>query len=221
MPHHALVFGPLLLPVGGIEQEIERDLECIRHLMRIKHQREGRRHDADHRRDGKSSPRHVMIELPDRLDMAARHADFLLGLAQRRGDGIDIVILDPPAGKCDLTGMPRQMVGPFCEQDGNAVRPIYQGHQHGGGAQLRQRRHAGVEVVIAPPRAPAAIGTAHPARQARANLGEGWSGARLCRRQFDMSAGGSVPSGKKIRSLHTPSSIPCSVARSTASSTSS
>src|SRR6185503_14651317 len=123
---------------------------------------------------------------------------------------------DSAARKGDLASMAPQMFGALGQQDGKALGPVDQRHQHGGGAQLPRRKHAGIELMIAAVAPAAPIRAEEPAPEYAADVALGQA---LGRRGYGVP--GSCPSGKNVCPLHTPSSVPCGVCRSSASSTSS
>ena len=93
------------------------------------------------------------------------------------------------------------------------------------GAQLALRKHAGIELMVAPvcivasAGAPVCAGSAALENAAdvapRQAVGCNLYGVAAA------SVPGSCPNGKNVCSLHTPSSVPCGVSRSSASSTNS
>ena len=92
-------------------------------------------------RDLEAGARDVGVQAPGDLDPLRLQADFLLGFAKRRGDGIAVRRLHPAAGKADLTGMSGKVGGALSEDDGHAAFPLDQRHEHGGMAQFSRRTH--------------------------------------------------------------------------------
>ena len=91
--------------VGRIEDEGERHLENFGDLDRVGDETLDRPHQPDDRRHVETGAGKPGVEPPDDFDMAGRQADFLLGLAQRRGARIAVLGIDPSAGQRDLAGM--------------------------------------------------------------------------------------------------------------------
>ena len=200
--------------VAPVEDVGERHLERLGDLVRVDRQRVGRRDDADDRGDLEPGAGDVGVEPADDADELARQADLLLGLAQRGGDGVGILLLDPAAGKRDLPGMRREMRRALGQQHASCRRMVDQRHQHRGRAQRRGgRRLAGVEVVVAARRrahlggldrivgAAEAAPAGRPARQPRDQFFASRSGAG------GHESSGS-PRSKNTPSLHSPNGPP-------------
>ena len=153
--------------------------------------------------------------------MITAESDFLLGFAQRRRDLVRIAVFHPAAGKSDLAGMTRQMRGTLGQQYGKTLAPVDQPDQDRRGAQLDQRNHAGIEFMVAPVRPAATVGANDPGLEDSADIALGQA---VRHGLYGVTAGSvsdSRPNGKNVCSLHTPSSIPCGVYRSSANPTSS
>ena len=88
--------------------------------------------DADDRRDLVAGAGAIEIDRADHVDEARSSADLLLGFAQRGGDGVDVAGLAPAAGKGDLAGVARHVLGALREKNRHARCAIDQRHQHRG-----------------------------------------------------------------------------------------
>ena len=114
-------------------------------------EREARFDAGDGRHDAVAERRHVKIEIAERLDMRAVEADFLLGLAQRRRQRIDVALVDLAAGKRNLPRMIGQMLRALRQQHGR-LRVIDHCDQHRGRADrphLGDLRHHRIGVMVA------------------------------------------------------------------------
>jgi hypothetical protein len=187
LPLHPLHGDAVQLRVGRGQDEGQRHLEDLGHLERVGRGFQGRRQQADEGLDLEAGAADIGVEPADDLDLVPRQADLLLGLAQRRRQRIGIAGIDAAAGKGDLAGMRGQVRRAQGQQDGVAVRPPDDRHQHRRRAQARQRLQVRVQVVVAAgeyrPVAPQPLQIGHD----RGRLGaHAWS------------------SGKKVRWLQTP-----------------
>src|SRR6266850_4487528 len=132
-----------------VEEVLQRHLEHVGDLAWVCTGGESRRDEADYRGDLVARAGAVMIDRADDVDEMPRQADFLLGLAQRRRHRVGIAVLPAAAGKGDLTGMARHVVGPLGQQYRDAGLAAHQRHQHGGRPEALRRRHDAVQGEVA------------------------------------------------------------------------
>ena len=89
----------VLLMIGRIKQEGERDLEGLGHLEGIQLQFKRRLHQGQHRRDGKTGTGSVFRQIAKRFDMTTGQPDFLFRLAQGGMERTQVLRLDASTGK--------------------------------------------------------------------------------------------------------------------------
>src|SRR5207302_3773372 len=99
-------------------------------------------HQADPRRDDELGGECLgVVEEPERLDRRRRQPDFLLRLAQRRGEVVGVAGVDATAGERDLAGVVADAVGPLGEHE-MRLAAIDDRHQDGGAHERAGRHHA-------------------------------------------------------------------------------
>src|SRR5262245_254619 len=126
----ALVDEKVALVVRRVEQEGERDLECLRHLEVVEPKLEGRRHEVNDWRDPVAGHGRVLGQMAEDLDPLGVEPDLLNGLAQRGLARRGIAWLGATAGEADLAGMIVQMCGASGEEDGEFVAAVYYRDEH-------------------------------------------------------------------------------------------
>src|SRR5687768_5697182 len=99
------------LAVALVQQESERNLEDLRHLMRIGRQRERRGEQADHRRHHIAGPGAVIRQPRQHFNAFRPQPDLLFNLAQGGELGARVAWLGTAAGEGDLAGMAAQVRG--------------------------------------------------------------------------------------------------------------
>src|SRR5216683_1357440 len=148
-PLMALPDTALDLVVLLVEEVLQRHLEHVGDLARIRTGGESRAHDAHDRRDLVARAGAVMVDRADHLDKTSRQAHLLLGLAQRRRHRVSVGRLRAAAGKGDLAGMARHVVGALRQQDRYAGLAAHQWHENCSGLKSLRYGHDAVQGEIA------------------------------------------------------------------------
>ena len=99
--------------IAWVEQEVEGDLEDLRHLLGIRIDAKRRLHHPDHGRHGEAGPRDVAVEAADHVHVPAGEPDLLLRLPEGRVLGRMVAAFHVTAGEADLTRMMGEMIGPL------------------------------------------------------------------------------------------------------------
>ena len=107
---------------GGREHQRERHLEGLGHFEAVEGQRERQGDQSDHGRDAIAGGDEIIVQAADHLDLFARQADLLFGLAQRGLDRGAVARVEPPAGKADLPGVIVEVVGATDDTAGAATQ---------------------------------------------------------------------------------------------------
>ena len=130
--------------IGGIEHEIDRRFEPLRHLGRVGVQLQIGRDYGNHRGDRIAAAAEVGVARPDHSHIAGVDAQLLVRLTQ---GGFDRVLagIDLAAGEGDLAGV-RTHVGGAVDQQEARPRPGSDCRQHGGGSQVGRGEVAFVAV---------------------------------------------------------------------------
>ena len=145
---HPLRDVPQLLPEHGVVEQLgDRHVEHADDLGRVgrehrprrQHADEGREHEAPH--DGREA-----VELADHLDARGVEADLLVGLAERSGLQVGVVVLLLAARERDLALVRRHGVGPLREDHVRlalvAVALVEERHEHRGEPRRLGRRRS-------------------------------------------------------------------------------
>ena len=138
-PEPALVSDAVAQVILGVQQEIERHLEDLGDLERIRTQVQRRGDEADHRSDPVPGDGDVLVQPSEQLDPVGGEPDFLLGFAQRRRFERGVLRLGASAGKAYLSGMIVKMRGAAREQHRQPAFAANDRHQHRGRADLLGR----------------------------------------------------------------------------------
>ena len=108
MPVMALKMGMLLHIISGIEENVERHLEPVFDLVGVGIERQVGRNDPQYRGDVITAARTIGFGRARDHHVAAVQPYLLLGLAQRRIDGVPVAGVNLAAGKGDLSRMAAQ-----------------------------------------------------------------------------------------------------------------
>ena len=163
---------------------------------------------AQNRRHQKSRTRLIMRQLPQNINARAGNAHLFFGFTQGGGNGVFVMSLMPTTGQAHFTRVIRQMLGAGGQQHAKALFALNEWHQNRRrarrGALFMAWRNIGVEIGVTGQQA-------HIITQGeRRSLAEffGKAGKRVL---FHST----LPSGKYVPQLMTPSSPSRSSAIST------
>ena len=119
------------LPIAlGPQDALQRHLEHRMHLTRIGHKGPARLNHRHHRRDQIIGAGEIGLHEPHHPRIAARHAHFLIGFAQRGGSDIIIASINLATGKRHLPRMRPQVWRALGIQHGEPLGAPHQRNQH-------------------------------------------------------------------------------------------